>query len=112
MRQRERVRLVVKRDRPSDMDDSALRKTDEERLQWEIDAVRESIHLDWVDLASKDLPPDKRKAIRQHLEMSTKALKDLVERNQSAAQKIKLERFRSLRQSNTSSTPAKPRLDV
>jgi hypothetical protein len=65
--------------------------TDEERVRWEIAAVRDAISLDWANLASKNLPPEKCKAISQHLEICTSALKDLVERNRSASQKPKLE---------------------
>jgi len=54
--------------------------TDEEKVRWEIDNLRESIRLDWANLASKNLTPDKRKAIEQHLEMCTSALRDLRER--------------------------------
>jgi len=44
--------------------------TDEEkRFRWHIDEVREAIRLDWANLTSKNLTPDKRKAIREHLEM-------------------------------------------
>src|SRR5665647_1746182 len=57
--------------------------TDEERVRWEIAAVRDAISLDWANLASKNLPPEKRKAISQHLEMCTSALRDLVKRNRS-----------------------------
>ena len=65
--------------------------TDEERVRWKIATVRDAISLDWANLASKNLPPEKRKAISQHLEMCTSALRDLVERNRSASQKPKLE---------------------
>jgi len=54
--------------------------TDEEkRFRWHIDEVREAIRLDWANLTSKNLTPDKRKAIREHLEMCSSALRDLVE---------------------------------
>jgi hypothetical protein len=71
--------------------------TDEQDLTWKIDNVRESISHDWAILASKDLPADKRKVIREHLEIcnqSLKTLKDLAERNRSASQKSKLESSR------------------
>jgi len=51
--------------------------TDEDELGWKIDTVRESIRLDWENLASKSLIPDERKAIREHLEICTSDLKDL-----------------------------------
>jgi hypothetical protein len=63
--------------------------TDEQELRWKIDNVRESISLDWTILASKDLPADRRKVIREHLEIcnsSLKILKDLAERNRSPSQ--------------------------
>ena len=74
--------------------------TDEEkRIRWEIDTLRESIHLDWANLASKNLTADRRKVIREHLDIcnsTLKDLKDLVERNRSASQKSKLENHQRL----------------
>jgi len=54
--------------------------TDEEKLRWYIDEVRESIRLDWAELASRNLTTDKRKAISQHLGMCHSGLKDLLDR--------------------------------
>ena len=68
--------------------------TDEQVLTWKIDNVREEISLDWAILASKELPADRRKVIREHLEIcnsSLKTLKDLAERNRSVSQNSKLE---------------------
>ena len=73
--------------------------TDEQVLTWKIDNVREEISLDWAILASKELPADRRKVIREHLEIcysTLKDLKDLVERNRSASQKSKLENHQRL----------------
>ena len=74
--------------------------TDEEkRLRWHIDEVREAIRLDWANLASKNLTADRRKVIREHLDIcnsTLKDLKDLVERNRSASQKSKLENHQRL----------------
>ena len=78
--------------------------TDEQVLTWKIDNVREEISLDWAILASKELPADRRKVIREHLEIcnsSLKTLKDLAERNRSASQKSKLENHKRLRRSST-----------
>jgi len=50
--------------------------TEYEKLRRDIATLRESIHLDWVDLASKNLSAEERVAIRQH---STLCVKDLVE---------------------------------
>jgi hypothetical protein len=54
--------------------------TDEEKLRWHTDEVREAIRLDWAELASKHLTADRRKAIREHLGMCHSALKDLLDR--------------------------------
>jgi hypothetical protein len=73
--------------------------TDEQELRWKIDNVRESISLDWANLASKNLTADRRKVIREHLDIcnsTLKDLKDLVERNRSASQKSKLENHQRL----------------
>ena len=77
---------------------------DEQELRWKIDNIRESISLDWANLASKNFTFDQRKAIREHLMIcneSLKILKDLVEQNRAALQKSKLEQHRRLRRSNT-----------
>jgi hypothetical protein len=78
--------------------------TDEEKLRGYIDEIREAIHLDWMNLATKPLIADERKAVRQHLEKCHSALrdlKDLVERNRAASQKYKLENHQRLRRSST-----------
>ena len=66
--------------------------TNEQELRWKIDNVRESISLDWKNLATKNLTADRRKAIREHLNICNSTLKDLVERNRAASQKAKLGR--------------------
>ena len=71
--------------------------TDDEKMEWELKSLRDEISLDWAKLASKDLTPDRRKAIREHLALNVAALRDLVERNETASHRLKLERFRSLR---------------
>jgi Na+/phosphate symporter len=78
--------------------------TDEEKLRGYIDEIREAIRLDWMNLATKPLTADGRKAVRQHLEKchsTLKTLKDLAERNRSASQKSKLENHERLRRSST-----------
>lgn len=70
--------------------------TDEERIDWEIKTVRETIDRDWAMLASKDLVAEKRTAFKDHLLIYVSTLKDLVARNRSASQKSKLERSKRL----------------
>jgi hypothetical protein len=73
--------------------------TDEQELMWKIDNVRESISLDWANLATKNLSANRRKVIREHLDIcysALKELKDLVERNRSASQKSKLENYQRI----------------
>jgi hypothetical protein len=77
--------------------------TDEKKLKGYIDEVRAAIRLDWMNLATKPLIADERKAIRLHLEKchsALKDLKDLVERNRAASQKSKLENHQRLRRSS------------
>jgi len=77
--------------------------TDEEKLRGYIDEVRAAIRLDWMNLATKPLVTDERKAIRQHIEKchsALKDLKDLAERNRAASQKSKLENHQRLRRSS------------
>jgi hypothetical protein len=67
---------------------------DEEELRWKIDNVRESISRDWATLASKDLPAEKRKLVREHLNMCTsslKLLKDMSKQNRVTLPDSKLE---------------------
>jgi predicted transcriptional regulator len=54
--------------------------TEEEKLAWEIDKIRKEIEIDWAKLASKNLPRDKKKVIREHLEMCNSSLKILHEK--------------------------------
>jgi len=51
--------------------------TDEENLRQKIDLIRESIRLDWKNLATKSLTFDQRKAIKEDIQMGISALKDL-----------------------------------
>jgi hypothetical protein len=55
--------------------------TKKEKLEWDIATVRESIRLDWVTLASKNLTADQRKAIREHLDMCSSSLKEFLDRH-------------------------------
>src|SRR5450759_3829796 len=52
--------------------------TDKQELTWKLNNVRESISLDWKNLATKNLTADQRKAIRERLEICNSTLKDLV----------------------------------
>jgi hypothetical protein len=74
--------------------------TDEQELRWKINNVRESISLVWANLATKNPSADKRKVIREHLDICYSTLKDLVERSRSASQKSKLENHQRLRRSS------------
>jgi hypothetical protein len=51
--------------------------TDENDLMRQIQMIRESIRLDWKDLASKKLTFDQRKAIREDIQMCISALREL-----------------------------------
>ncbi|MFA6163137.1 MAG: hypothetical protein WC685_06890 [Methylobacter sp.] len=54
--------------------------TSQEKLKRAIDTLRESIKLDWQDLASKQLTTDERHGLRQHIEWCNSELKNLYER--------------------------------
>jgi hypothetical protein len=71
--------------------------TDEKEFDWQIDNLRESIGEDWKNLASKNLLPEKRKAIREHLDICVRSLSGLVQRNRLASQNSGLERYRRVR---------------
>jgi hypothetical protein len=54
---------------------------DEEALKWEIASLRAAISADWVALASRQTSdPERRKALRDHLDMSTCALQAATEK--------------------------------
>ena len=71
---------------------------DARQVAWKVDRLRKEISDDWKKLASKSLTADKRMAVREHLEMSASALKELVSRHQTAVQKLKLNRFKQMQQ--------------
>src|ERR1035437_2127658 len=48
--------------------------TDEQELTWKINNVREAISLDWKNLVTKNLTADRRKAIREHLNICNSTL--------------------------------------
>jgi hypothetical protein len=54
--------------------------TEKDTLAWEIEEIRKEIEIDWAQLASKNLPPHKRKPIREHLELCNSSLKILQEK--------------------------------
>ena len=41
--------------------------TDQEKLKRDIDTLRESIRLGWVDMDSKSMTPDERRELRKHI---------------------------------------------
>jgi hypothetical protein len=54
---------------------------DEETLRWEIATLRAAISVDWVALASRKTSDiAKRKAVRDHLDVCTCALRDAAEK--------------------------------
>ena len=57
---------------------------------WKINSIREAIAQDWSKLADKNLTPDQRKAIREHLDINTAELRDLVGRNREARLRNKM----------------------
>lgn len=54
--------------------------TEEERLNWELNSVRQSIGQLWAELASKNLTSERRKAMMENLSICLITLKDLLER--------------------------------
>lgn len=68
---------------------------DEEALKWEIASLRAAISADWVALASRQMSdPDKRKAMRDHLDMSTCALRAATEKFEALLQGRRGQGFR------------------
>ena len=57
-------------------------KADDLSHEWQIQTVREAISQDWIRLATKNLAPEQRKAVREHLEINVAALRELTQRNQ------------------------------
>jgi len=54
--------------------------TDKQKPRRDIDTLKESIRIDWADLASKNLTADERKGLRKHIEQCSGDLNDLLER--------------------------------
>lgn len=54
--------------------------TETEKLLRQIQTLKESIEVDWDDLASNPVREDERKHIRTHLELCQAELKDLIDR--------------------------------
>lgn len=54
--------------------------TSQEKLQRDIDTLRESIKLDWQDIATKQLSLTERKDIKQHIQWCSDELKSLYDR--------------------------------
>jgi len=69
---------------------------DANKVDWEIGQLRKEIGDDWAQLASKNLPADKRVVFREHLQMTVRELQDLVARHQTNVQKLRLNRFRRM----------------
>ena len=59
--------------------------TDENDLMRQIQMIRESIRLDWKNLASKKLTFDQRKPIREDIQMCISALRELKVRLKGAS---------------------------
>lgn len=78
--------------------------SDEAELRLEIVALRESVRLDWAKLAWRHLTTDQRKAVREHCEMCTGALKDRMGRLGQFSARTDVQRFKAgLRQRRASS---------
>lgn len=54
--------------------------TSQEKLQRDIDTLRESIKLDWQDIATNQLSANDKKGIKQHIQLCIDELKNLNER--------------------------------
>lgn len=52
--------------------------TEAEKLRRDIDALRESIRLDWADLAHLGLSPEERAGIHEHVNMCIQDLNALL----------------------------------
>lgn len=84
------LRLLNLRGGSSVFSDSADMDKNARHDDWKIGVIREAIAQDWGKLANKKLTPDQRKAIREHLDMNTAELRDLVARNRNARVRQKL----------------------
>jgi len=70
--------------------------TDEARRNWEIQIVREAISRDWAELASNNLSTERRRAVREHLNVHVIALQELAERHRQALQNAKKNRWKGI----------------
>jgi hypothetical protein len=53
--------------------------TETEKLLRDIETLRTSIRTDWADLATKSLSKEDRAGVREHLEICSAELKNLLE---------------------------------
>lgn len=56
-----------------------------QRLQHDIDTLKESIRLDWVDMASRPMSPAERGALRTHIGFLIRELENLLRRLDESA---------------------------
>lgn len=54
-------------------------RADEQLDEWKIQTIRKAISEDWILLSAKELTREERRAIRDHLELNTAALRDLIQ---------------------------------
>lgn len=54
--------------------------TSQEKLQRDIDTLRESIKLNWQDIATKQLSPNEKQGIKHHIQWCMDELKNLYEK--------------------------------
>lgn len=60
----------------------------DEKLNWEISNVRESISRLWADLASTNMTADQRKAATENLSICIMTLRDLLDRQEQLSNKM------------------------
>ena len=68
--------------------ETAYREIDDETLGWKIKITRNAIAQDWAELATQGLSSEQRKLIRERLQTSTKALRQLVGPSWYASQPV------------------------
>ena len=60
----------------------------DDRLDWEIENLRQSIERLWSDLASQTLTAEQRKAATENLSICVMTLRDLLDRQKQLSNKI------------------------
>jgi hypothetical protein len=64
----------------SDADQLADPMSEEYQVRANLNALRESIRLDWVDIAERTMTPEERREVREHIKICVSELSSIIAR--------------------------------